>query len=83
MALDTNCNDSKQHKIVWYDVYGSFKLKEMQREKVSERKRWSFERKSEVNDQRNEAHPLPCQEEGIYSFTRKHPVWAAEQAYSG
>ena len=54
-----------------------------ERRKKQREKEMVLERKEGRLDQRNEAHPLPWWEEGIYSFTRKCPVWAAEQAYSG
>ena len=44
-----------------------------QREKVRERKRWCLRETREMLDQRNEAHHLHWQEEGIYSLTRETP----------
>ena len=53
------------------------------RERKLERERRCLRETRGMIELRNEAHPLPWWEEGIYSFTRKRPVWAAEQAYSG
>ena len=54
---------------VWIDIREE---KEVERESQSE-KEMVLERNEGMLDQRNEAHPLPYQEEGIYSFTRETP----------
>ena len=73
MALDTNCNVSKQHKTYGDDQYGSFMVKVLERESQRE-KEMELERKREILDQRNEKlNPLPCMVEGIYSLTKKTP----------
>ena len=48
------------------------KDEEVERESQRE-KEMVLERNREIIEQRNEAHPLPWWEEGIYSFTRETP----------
>ena len=66
--------NQNNNKHVGFDDYGSFTRKMIfQKEKVRERKKWCLRETRGMLDYRNEAHPLPWWEEGIYSFTRETP----------
>ena len=77
---DHNCRISKQHKLVWYGLDGTF-MDQFQREKEVERESGARE-KNERLDYESSTLYLAWQRVFIV-YKEKRPVWAAEQAYSG